>query len=61
MINFRIKKLKSSRSAEFPPQSDHKDMEMTLDANQAYETVHVRYEAGRLEQSDDPIYEQPAI
>ncbi len=61
MINFRIKKLKSSRSAEFPPQSDHKDMEMTLDANQAYETVHACFEAGRLEQSDDPIYEHPPI
>ncbi len=61
MINFRIKKLKSSKSAEFPLQSDHKGMEMTLDANQAYETVNVRYEAGRLGQNDDPIYEQPAI
>ncbi len=61
MINFRIKKLKSSRSAESPPQDDHKVMEMTLRANQAYETVDVRFEAGRLEQSDDPIYEHPAI
>ncbi len=52
MINFRINKLKSSRS---PPQGDYKDMEMTLDANQDYETVDVHYEASRLGQKDDLI------
>ncbi len=36
-------------------------MEMTLDANQAYETVNMCYETGRLGLSDDPIYEQPAF
>ncbi len=30
MINYRIKELKSSRSAESPPQGDYKDMEMLM-------------------------------
>ncbi len=38
-----------------------KDMEMTLDANQAYETVNMCYETGRLGLSDGPIYEYSAF
>ncbi len=38
----------------------YKDMEMTLDTNQVYETVNMCYETGRLGLSDGPIYEHSA-
>ena len=57
-----IRRVKAStdqlNETQAPPD---KSLEMTVSPNAAYEMVDARYQTGRLEQSNEVIYEVPAV